>query len=158
QLHLETGDGNFLKPIPAAIDWFKRSQLRSNTWARFYELSSNKPIYGDRDGKIHYHLDEISEERRRGYSWESRYRIPETIPEFEELQRLGRKAMRHKQRQSRPQSNERADSLAKQVRNIVDSLDANGRWLVNGRIQTRVFIRNVETLCDYLEASDQVEK
>jgi hypothetical protein len=158
QLHRETGDDKFLKPISAAIDWFKRSQLRPNTWARFYELGSNKPIYGDRDGKIHYRLDEISEERRRGYSWESSYRIPETIADFEELRPVGREAVLQKRRQGNARMKERLDSLTGQTRRIVDSLDAKGRWIVNGRIQTRVFIRNVETLCDYLEASEKAEK
>jgi hypothetical protein len=69
-LFLETGEGKFLEPIPAFIGWLKRSQIASNRWARYYEIETNKPIYGDRDGKIHYTLAEISAERQRGYAWE----------------------------------------------------------------------------------------
>ena len=32
-LYVETGDEKFLRPIPAAIAWFKRSQLAPNRWA-----------------------------------------------------------------------------------------------------------------------------
>jgi PelA/Pel-15E family pectate lyase len=38
-------------------------------WARFYEIGTNKPIFGDRDNSVHYDLGEVSEERRAGYAW-----------------------------------------------------------------------------------------
>lgn len=38
-------------------------------WARFYELGTEKPVFGDRDRTIHYAVTELSNERRRGYSW-----------------------------------------------------------------------------------------
>ena len=38
-------------------------------WARLYEIGSNRPIFGNRDGKVYYALAEISDERRNGYSW-----------------------------------------------------------------------------------------
>ncbi len=40
-------------------------------WARFYSLSTNKPIFGDRDKTIHDYVAEISAERRNGYAWYS---------------------------------------------------------------------------------------
>ncbi|HTS16220.1 MAG TPA: pectate lyase [Verrucomicrobiae bacterium] len=38
-------------------------------WARYCEIGSNRPIFGDRDKTIHDKLEEISQERRRGYAW-----------------------------------------------------------------------------------------
>lgn len=38
-------------------------------WARFYEAGSDRPLFGDRDKSIHDAVDEISRERRDGYSW-----------------------------------------------------------------------------------------
>lgn len=38
-------------------------------WSRFYELGTNKPVFGDRDGSIHYDIGAISKERRAGYAW-----------------------------------------------------------------------------------------
>lgn len=40
-------------------------------WARLYEIGTNRPIFGDRDGVTRYDLTEVSEERRRGYAWYS---------------------------------------------------------------------------------------
>jgi len=39
------------------------------TWARFYEIGTNRPIFCGRDGVIKYRLAEIEHERRTGYSW-----------------------------------------------------------------------------------------
>jgi PelA/Pel-15E family pectate lyase len=38
-------------------------------WARFYELSSGRPIFVGRDSQIHYAVSEIEAERRNGYAW-----------------------------------------------------------------------------------------
>jgi len=38
-------------------------------WARFYSIGDDHPIFGDRDRSIHDTVDEISAERRNGYSW-----------------------------------------------------------------------------------------
>lgn len=40
-------------------------------WARLYEIGTNRPIFGDRDGKVHYSVTEISQERQDGYAWYS---------------------------------------------------------------------------------------
>jgi PelA/Pel-15E family pectate lyase len=38
-------------------------------WARFYEIGTNRPIFGGRDAVIRYSLAEIEGERRAGYRW-----------------------------------------------------------------------------------------
>ena len=38
-------------------------------WARYYDLNTDRPIFGDRDKTIHDDVNEISAERRNGYSW-----------------------------------------------------------------------------------------
>jgi PelA/Pel-15E family pectate lyase len=38
-------------------------------WARYYELGTNRPIFGDRDKTIHDNVNEISRARRNGYAW-----------------------------------------------------------------------------------------
>lgn len=79
------------KSIKSAVKWFKENKIAgysykvvkqdkktvrvlaqekgSVVWARFYDLNTNKPIFGDRDGSVKYNYNEISEERRNGYSW-----------------------------------------------------------------------------------------
>lgn len=145
QLYRETGDEKYLKPIPAAIDWFKRSTIAPNTWARYYELGTNKPIYGDRDGKIHYTLEELTPERRTGYSWRGPYNVAEMIAEYEKV--------REKPAPPKPAARRAAPANEERVKTVIASLDDQGRWLTGGRIQTRTFIQNAGLLCDYLEAA-----
>jgi PelA/Pel-15E family pectate lyase len=38
-------------------------------WARFYDMATLKPIFGDRDKSLHDDVNEISLERRNGYNW-----------------------------------------------------------------------------------------
>jgi PelA/Pel-15E family pectate lyase len=38
-------------------------------WSRYYDLTRDEAIFGDRDKTIHDNVEEISTERRNGYSW-----------------------------------------------------------------------------------------
>ena len=38
-------------------------------WSRYYEIGTDRPIFGDRDKSIHDDVNELSAERRNGYSW-----------------------------------------------------------------------------------------
>jgi len=38
-------------------------------WSRYYDIATGKPIFGDRDRSIHTDVNELSLERRNGYSW-----------------------------------------------------------------------------------------
>jgi PelA/Pel-15E family pectate lyase len=38
-------------------------------WARYYDLSTHQPIFGDRDKSLHDDVNEVSLERRNGYAW-----------------------------------------------------------------------------------------
>jgi (2Fe-2S) ferredoxin len=44
-LYVETGEPRFLEPIPKALKWAENSLLPGNRLARFYELKTNKPLY-----------------------------------------------------------------------------------------------------------------
>lgn len=79
------------KAIKSAVKWFKANKIEgysykvkevngrrvrvleeekgSVVWARFYDLNKNTPIFGDRDGSVKLNYNEISDERRNGYSW-----------------------------------------------------------------------------------------
>lgn len=60
-------------PTPALPHRFDRVVVADPTapplWARFYEIGTNRPIFGGRDTIIRYHLAEIELERRAGYRW-----------------------------------------------------------------------------------------
>jgi hypothetical protein len=129
-VHMATGDEKYLRPLAGAIQWLKRSEISPGKWARFYELGSNKPLYFTKDYKLVYTDDDLPTH----YAFQGEFNIPSAMSYAE-----------HKRRETaakRPSESK--------VRTIVDALDNKGRWVRNGRIETRLFIENVNTLCDYL--------
>lgn len=75
--------------ITDAINWFNTAKITgykfdkfpdgkdrgliadpsSVIWARFYDLQTNQPIFGDRDNAVYKNVADISFERRNGYAW-----------------------------------------------------------------------------------------
>jgi len=78
-----------LDAIKGATLWFERTAIRDIAfrfnssegrhvviapgngpiWSRYYEIGTDRPIFGERDKTIHDDLSDISLERRNGYSW-----------------------------------------------------------------------------------------
>ena len=166
-LYLELGDERYLTPHARAFAWFQRSEISPGVWARYYELHTNKPIFGDRDGKIYYRLEDISEERQKGYGWRGDFGVKAALARFEEIKQRGRDAMLARSKPKPPTAEQRASrsqSMEAEVRAAIAALDAQGRWVTKGdlrrrnfdfgdRIETAVFIRNARLLGDYLEAA-----
>ena len=153
-IYLYTKDEKYLEPIPAAIEWLDTFTIGENLWARMYEVGTNRPIYGDVDGKIHYTLEEISEERKSGYSWQSGYGIESAIAYYMKardgtLLPVSSQPLRPEQRLKRRQE------LAVSVSRIISELDDRGRWVnrEDNRIYTSDFVGNFDRLCEYLELS-----
>jgi PelA/Pel-15E family pectate lyase len=75
--------------VNAAATWFEQTKIRGLAytfsgdsgrqlvdapgngpiWARYYDITNQRPIFGDRDKTIHDEVNEISKERRNGYGW-----------------------------------------------------------------------------------------
>jgi hypothetical protein len=153
-LFVETGDPKYLEPIPAFLDWLKRSQLEPGRWARLYELESNKPLYGDRDGLIHYTLAEISAERQRGYSWQGSYGVSAAVEYYDAVRKQGRDAFPPKMPDK---ANPRSPS-ASRVARVLSQQDAQGRWLNNGWVDMRTFGNNMRLLAAALEAGSATQR
>jgi PelA/Pel-15E family pectate lyase len=81
--------GEIIAAVNAAAAWFEKTKIRDIAyrftgdsgrqlvdapgngpiWARYYDIASHRPIFGDRDKTIHDNVNEISKERRNGYAW-----------------------------------------------------------------------------------------
>jgi len=85
---LEQPPAHIQKSIENAKDWFEKHRIdglkyrrdgnlpslipqddADPLWARFYDIDSDRPVFGDRDGKVYFDVDQVSEERRQGYAW-----------------------------------------------------------------------------------------
>ncbi len=94
-MEVERPGPEVVRAVEGAVAWFERTKVQGKRWeekedpahpgrrdrilmddpaakalwARFYEIPSMRPIFGDRDGSVHYRVEEISHERRTGYAW-----------------------------------------------------------------------------------------
>lgn len=88
---MEIRDPNpqIMTAIRDGVEWFRKNEIQNMAfttrgndgrhlsaapgkgpiWARYYEVGTNRPLFGDRDKTIHDTVEEISKERRSGYSW-----------------------------------------------------------------------------------------
>jgi PelA/Pel-15E family pectate lyase len=67
-------DAKVIESVEAGVAWLRSVRIDGNArWARFYEIGTNRPIFAGRDAVVRYKLEEIEEERRKGYSWYGDY-------------------------------------------------------------------------------------
>ena len=79
-MSIEDPSQEVVDAIVAGAEWYASSKVTDKDklramgvakpgWARFYEISTNRPIFSGRDGKKKYSQSEIERERAEGYSW-----------------------------------------------------------------------------------------
>jgi PelA/Pel-15E family pectate lyase len=88
-MRLPHPDRRVVNAVHAAAAWFEKTKINDVAfqrdgdngrrlvpapgsgplWARYYQIGPDRPIFGDRDKTIHDDVNEISLERRNGYSW-----------------------------------------------------------------------------------------
>jgi PelA/Pel-15E family pectate lyase len=88
-MQLPEPDARVVAAVHAAAAWFEKTKITGKAfqsdgsggrklldapggtpiWARYYEIGTDRPIFGDRDKSIHDDVNEISRERREGYAW-----------------------------------------------------------------------------------------
>jgi len=159
RIYRETGQRRYLDAVPAALAYLRQSQLADGRLARFYELRTNRPLYftidyvltySDADMPTHYAF----KTGNRLDTLEGAYRQALALPAPE----LGAKPYRPLI--SRPHA---STGLMAQVREVIEALDNQGRWLEKGRlrdrgdnepaeriIDCRTFITNCRVLSRYL--------
>ncbi|MEX2175036.1 MAG: pectate lyase [Pirellulaceae bacterium] len=156
-LHETTGNEKYLRPIPPALAYLKKSTLPDGRLARFYELQTNRPLYFKRTGKI-YDLTYSDAELPDHYGFVVESRLADI------------------ERKYRAAIDDRTNVLAapkvttfargpSPVRRAIDALDARGAWVERGRlphhkvepasgvIDCATFAANIKLLCEYLAAN-----
>ena len=88
-MQLPKPNANEVAAVHAACAWFEQTKIMGwdykrvgdegrklvaapdsgPVWARFYEIGTDRPVFGDRDKSLHDAVNELSRERRNGYGW-----------------------------------------------------------------------------------------
>jgi PelA/Pel-15E family pectate lyase len=92
-MSVEKPNRDIVEAVDAAVEWFRAVEIKGiratrsrgasgkselkvvsdpsagPTWARFYEIGTNRPLFSDRDGIAKFNVMEIGDERRNNYAW-----------------------------------------------------------------------------------------
>lgn len=156
EIHRQTGDAKYLRPIPKALAYMKRSLLPDGRLARYYELRNNRPLYMTRrPGTKDYRLTNSDSNLPSHYGWKIVSRLDAIEREFNAL----------KNGHGGDKERKASDS---DVLRIVRELDTQGRWisrysnqLLVGQpkfrpgekfIASGVFSEKLTTLADWLSS------
>jgi PelA/Pel-15E family pectate lyase len=111
-IHRVTGNAKYLEPVPRALAYLKRSLLPDGQLARYYELTSNKPLYMTRDYQLTYDDSDVPQH----YGWKTKSHVVKIEKALQAA------------RTRRPPSAPKVPDAA-EVRAILSALDGEGRWV-----------------------------
>jgi hypothetical protein len=152
-----SGEKKYLEPIPRALEYFtKNCLLPDGRVARYYEFKTNRPLFMDADYKLTY-SDSAAPSH---YGWKQTARFRQIAQAYQA---------------AKAGQNPNAASVnrvqVEDILRIIKDLDADGRWVSTyagehlvGQpkfepgfryISSAVFVRNVETLSEYIATSGQ---
>jgi len=177
-LFIHIGRNEYLEPIPDSLKWIEGIRLPNGNWARFVELQTGKPLYYDR-GRIRVDsLEQLSKERRLGYGYQVdlRRKLDSIKQRYQQIIELGRDAyiVRSDSSPSADALENRISQVSIEVGAIIASQESNGAWItkndrfkkrtpgqlwqgdyeVTDRISIRIFIDNIDILCEYARLLD----
>jgi len=152
EIWVATGDKGYLEPIPRALKWFKGNQLDDKRWARFYELQTNKPLYCEADTYV-LTYDDSNVPTHYGFKTSSDFE--EDLERVETLINRDRDELLAQGQD--PETSEdwavKARKLRNRVWETIDALDSKGRWMEDGQISAKTYIKNMRYLSEYVEAA-----
>lgn len=156
-----TQDKRYLAPIPAALAYFKKSELPGKRLARFYEVKTNKPIYFERGPGGKGHVWTYSDQNiADGYG----YIVNSTV---ESLEKKYQDVLAGKTVTIPKPAKPGSGPSAATVQKIISGLDDRGTWLEKGTIRdaegkkvdppggiikSETFIKNLDVLSSYMRA------
>lgn len=161
-VYRRTGDKKYLEPFPKALAYLKKSRLPDGRLARFYELKTNRPLYFTRE----YELTYSDSDMPTHYSFKVSSRLESLERDYQRLLESGPpKPTTAAERTARPAPPRLTNSLTQQARQVIEQMDDRGAWVERGAmrqagddqvkqvIETRTFIKNLDTLSRFVAAS-----
>jgi hypothetical protein len=151
ELHQETSKVQYLETAKTAANWLKASRLPDGTWARFYELNSDRPLYVDNNYKVTYDdRDLLSHYRMKGA--------------FNIQPLLDRMTLHDTEKVASGSGFwvNSADDLEEheveaEAQRLIGSQDAEGRWIEGDWIEGQKFIDAVFILARFASMPGQTE-
>ncbi len=157
QLWVASGDEKYRQPIGRALDWLENSALPDGTWARFYELKTNRPLYCEADTyKVTY--DGSNTPTHYGFNIGSGL--------SRKIERMSEELVRDREdlirrRNSQPDSKsgweKRARDARGKVKAALEAQHLKGYWLRGDLIDAGEFAKHMRAMAIYVKALQKVK-
>ena len=159
QIYTVTGDRQYLKPIPSALEYLKRSCLPDGRLARFYELETNKPLFFTKGYVLTHDDDDVPAH----YGFKINAKLDVLAQNYEKLAALDAAGLEALRNPKPKKPGQPSPSLEAETRKVIAALDARGAWVEDGSLKyhdkgdntrrvitSETFIKNLRTLSRYL--------
>ncbi|TPN69870.1 hypothetical protein FJ986_03650 [Mesorhizobium sp. B1-1-1] len=146
ELNEQNRDARLLHAATTAATWLQAARLSDGSWARFYELNTNRPLYIDEGGQVTF--DDMDLLKHYGMKTGA-----EIEPVFARLESATRGQRVSRQRLWISAADELSTGeLNSKVRQLVDSQDTQGRWVEGRFIEGEDFVEGVFALARFISA------
>lgn len=159
-LYRFTADNRYIRTLPKALTYYRKSRLADGRLARFYELRTNKPLYFTKD----YQLTYSDADMPTHYGFQVGSNLDSIQRELQELASLPDDQLKPRQHITRPAVMSRR--LAGQAEAVIEAIDDRGAWVEDGKmryqaadarsvnrvIEMKTLVRNLEILAKYVGA------
>jgi hypothetical protein len=152
ELHEQNKDPRLLEAAESAAVWLKTARQPDGSWARFYELKTNRPLYIDSRGQVTFEGKDL----RKHYGMKTG---PEIEPVFARLA-LAKQgaAVSHHGLWISAADELSTDELDSRVRHLIDSQDAQGRWVKGELVEGQDFVDGVFTIARFISEKKEAGK
>ena len=144
QLYGRTRAQRFLEGAREGAEWLKKVRLEDGSWARFFELATDRPLFVTSENMISYSNVDLLDH----YNLKDRFGIPPILDLADSMLVGGPD-------NDRPYWPSPADQwsdsgLENSARSYVAKLDSDGRWIDDGWIKSETFVEAIFALSRYV--------
>ena len=128
----------------AAVRWLRHVRLKDGTWARFYELRTDRPLYVNTKNEVTYDDGDLLGH----YTLRSMFEIPEALRLSDEAE--GGTMTPAKRYWQSPSDGLDNAALEHEVEKLIAAQDGEGRWIEGGWVKSQTFVDAILTLARYV--------
>lgn len=157
EMYLMTNDTKWIEPIPHALEWLYNSKItweeegeQKTGWARFYELKTNKPIYGLEFGRGFIKPYVYEDPFRSGYDFRGQFGIDAFKAKWDYLKSIDYNRTQYKIFEDSPPDILNALETAKYW---VSLQTEDGFWLNEDRIRAGTCASACQSMMTYLRTA-----
>ncbi|MBB3937545.1 pectate lyase [Aureimonas phyllosphaerae] len=152
ELYQASNKARYLEAARSAGDWLTGARLSDGTWARYYELNTNRPLYVDNDNRVTFEPVNLLTH----YGMKGEFEIPLTLARLARVLRGERPT--EPNLWVSPADDLGPDQLQKDAAVLMATQDPEGRWADGEWVDGKRFVDAVFVLARHAAIQDDAEQ